>query len=58
MRTCTICGCKMHKGFLHEVEGSTYCGTTCMSRVITPEEYNELNQAGICFWTSWELEDI
>lgn len=58
MRTCSVCNKKMHEGFLHEVTGRTYCGEACLHEEISAEEYSELYDADICFWTNWEEEDV
>jgi hypothetical protein len=59
MRTCTVCNCEMDEGFLTS-EGTQelyFCNTPCLRTEYTHDEYIELYNDGLAYWTDWVDEE-
>ena len=52
-RKCTHCGKKMREGYFVE-DDEYYCTDGCLYQHYTAEEYNEMYQNDIAYWTEWE----
>lgn len=52
MRECNICGVKMQSGYY--VEDSYFCSKACLLKEYSQDEYNELYEADLAYWTTWE----
>lgn len=57
IRTCKCCKNDMFEGYLLEESGETYCSTDCLHTEITPEEFDELYEAGDACWTTFPIPD-
>lgn len=51
-RICDVCGKKMYEGYLIDGE-EHYCSDECLHKVYTADEYNEMYDEDIGFWTNW-----
>ena len=52
-RKCTHCGKKMREGYFVE-DDEYYCTDACLYQHYTAEEYDEMYQNDIAYWTEWE----
>lgn len=51
-RTCSACGAKMAEGYIVD-DCEYYCSDDCLHTKYTPEEYAEMYENDIAFWTEW-----
>jgi len=51
-RTCDHCHKFMQKGYVFEGDGTYYC-EDCRENLIPDEEYNQLYEDGLAYWTEW-----
>ena len=64
MRKCSICGNEMSSGYyvedgyLNENGAEYYCSDECLYSVYTEEEYQEMYEEELAYYTEWEEDDI
>lgn len=51
-QTCDNCNKFMQQGFVFEGDNTCYC-EECLPKVISEEEYNQLYEEGLAYWTEW-----
>ena len=57
MRRCNVCGKEMASGYIVADGDEYYCSDECLHTVYTAEEYAELYESDVAFWTEWEEAD-
>lgn len=59
IRRCDECGAFLMEGFYLETEGLYLCSEECMEKAgISQEEYEELYENDVAYWTEWETSDL
>ena len=53
-RICTACGKHMHRGYVIGEGAEYYCDDECLSSYYSEEEYDQLCQMDLAYWTDWE----
>ena len=54
IRFCSVCGKPITSGYVVNDGEEYFCSKSCLHRVYTEEEYNEMYSEGYAFWTEWE----
>lgn len=57
MRTCDICGKELQSGYVIADGEEYYCSDECLGKVYTKEEFNDLYDEDVAYWTTWEEDD-
>lgn len=55
MRKCDACHKDMIEGYCIQ-DSEYFCSDDCLHSAYSPEEYDELNQEDLGYWTSWDGE--
>ena len=54
VRVCSCCDKPMTEGYCIRDGEEYFCSDDCLSSTYSPEEYDELCQEDLAYWTSWE----
>jgi len=52
-RICSCCGEKMVEGYVVEEWGEYFCCDDCLHSTYSEEEYEELCEKDLAYWTQW-----
>lgn len=52
-RICTVCGEKMVQGYVVEEWGECFCSDDCLHAYYSEEEYLEMCEKDLAYWTEW-----
>lgn len=54
-RTCTVCGSQFTEGYyVNWGESEYFCSDTCLHAVYSPEEYDNLFNADLAYYSEWK----
>ena len=53
-RICDVCGVEMEFGYVIDEGMECYCSDDCLHGVYSEDEYDELCQEDLAYWTVWE----
>lgn len=56
MRICESCNKEMINGYCVQ-DSEYYCSDECLHSAYSPEEYEELCEEDLAYWTQWEEQD-
>lgn len=56
-RECTNCGKPMTSGYVINDGEEYFCDDDCLHGWYSEEEYDELCQQDLAYWTEWEEEE-
>lgn len=51
-RNCCICGKHMQAGYVINDE-QYFCSDECLGKIYTKEEFNDLYDEDVAYWTEW-----
>lgn len=57
VRQCHVCGEIMHEGYCINDGEEYYCSEGCLLSVYTNEEYLDMYNEGLAYWTEWGDDD-
>lgn len=58
MRHCTECGAAMREGYVIDDGAEYYCTDGCLRINYTPEEWAEMYEGEVGYWTTWPEDEL
>ena len=57
-RFCTCCGKLMDEGFVIEDGKEYFCTDECLHKYYSEQEYNEMYEKDLAYWTIWDWQSM